>query len=269
MVFDPFGDFETRGYLRNHAGQKNLSKVKNLEHASFERNVLTALQDLGHSGQISYQDVKRTHKTLFGDVYPWAGQDRSRTAADLAITKGPVVFMPAPRVETGMQYALTQANDPRFMRARPGEVMGNMAYAHPFLDGNGRTLMTVHAELCRRAGFHIDWSRTTKAAYLTALTREIDAPGTGHLDTYLAPFVRDGAIDRTATAARQAAETAHRQATTVAEANRAFARALDAAEASGLNRKAADALRRQGAAPDQPGREAPRRPHGRGDAYGL
>ncbi len=75
------------------------------------------------------------------------------------------------------------------MMDRPGEVMGYLAYGHPFLDGNGRTILVVHVELAQRAGISIDWAATDKAAYLTALTRELDRPGKGHLDSYLKPFV--------------------------------------------------------------------------------
>jgi cell filamentation protein len=76
------------------------------------------------------------------------------------------------------------------MKANPGEIMGYLAYGHPFLDGNGRTIMTVHSVLAQRAGFSIDWSATTKDAYLDALTKEIETPSKGHLDTYLKPFMR-------------------------------------------------------------------------------
>lgn len=54
--------------------------------------------------------------------------------------------------------------------------MGYLAYGHSFLDGNGRTIMTVHSVLAQRAGFSIDWSATTKDAYLDALTKEIENP---------------------------------------------------------------------------------------------
>jgi cell filamentation protein len=76
------------------------------------------------------------------------------------------------------------------MAAKPGEVMGYLAFGHPFLDGNGRTIMTVHSVLAQRAGFSIDWSSTNKENYLDALTRELDSPGKGHLDNYLKPFMR-------------------------------------------------------------------------------
>lgn len=73
--------------------------------------------------------------------------------------------------------------------------MGYLAYAHPFLDGNGRTIMVLHAVLSQRAGFSIDWPMTGKADYLSALTKELDDPGKGCLDVYLKPFVRDAARD--------------------------------------------------------------------------
>lgn len=71
---------------------------------------------------------------------------------------------------------------------KPGEVMGLFAYGHPFLDGNGRTMLLVHFELCHRAGFSIAWAKTEKTQYLDALSLEIDSPGKGHLDTYLIKF---------------------------------------------------------------------------------
>jgi cell filamentation protein len=76
------------------------------------------------------------------------------------------------------------------MTARAGEDMGYLAFGHPFLDGNGRTIMVIHAELAERAGFSLDWTATSKAGYLGALTKEIAQPGARHLDEYLKPFVR-------------------------------------------------------------------------------
>lgn len=76
------------------------------------------------------------------------------------------------------------------MAANPGEVMGYLAFGHPFLDGNGRAIMIVHATMAQRAGFSIDWSQTNKDDYLRALTQELDRPGKGILDAYLRPFIR-------------------------------------------------------------------------------
>lgn len=67
--------------------------------------------------------------------------------------------------------------------------MGMFAYGHPFLDGNGRTMLLVHSELCYRANMSVDWERTRKDLYLEALTREIEKPQAGHLDAYLSSFI--------------------------------------------------------------------------------
>lgn len=75
------------------------------------------------------------------------------------------------------------------LRKSPGLVMGFFAYGHPFLDGNGRTMLVVHSALCHRARFSINWGRTDKTAYLSALSREIETPDKGILDAYLKNFI--------------------------------------------------------------------------------
>jgi cell filamentation protein len=179
MIFDPFGDFESRGYLRNKAGHKELGAVKEDEHGAFLENLPSAVEHLSKPDRLTYEDVLDTHKILFGDAYPWAGQDRQATAPHIAIAKGNRTDLFAhPRfAQDAIHYALRLGHDQAFMAARPGEVMGYLAHGHPFLDGNGRTLMVVHIELAHRAGISIDWSRTEKVAYLEALTRELDRPG--------------------------------------------------------------------------------------------
>jgi cell filamentation protein len=127
---------------------------------------------------------------LFNAVYPWAGQDRLTTAPDLAISKGPVLFAHPEHLQRAIDYALTHGQDKEFMREKPGVVMGYLAYGHPFLDGNGRTIMVVHGVMAQRAGSSIDWAATDKAGYLSALTEELDDPDKGHLDGYLKPFIR-------------------------------------------------------------------------------
>jgi hypothetical protein len=47
VTFDPFGDFATRGYLRNLAGEQDLAIVRRLEHSSFVTGPEPALRDLG------------------------------------------------------------------------------------------------------------------------------------------------------------------------------------------------------------------------------
>jgi cell filamentation protein len=181
VTFDPFGDFETRGYLRNLAGEKDAAIVRRLEHASFTTGIDDAFAKLA---------MKKQHRVLFEAVYPWAGQDRATTSPDIAVSRGGVLFAHPNYLQNAIEHALKLGSDPETMRAKPGEVMGYLAYGHPFLDGNGRTIMVIHAVLAQRAGFSIDWAATDKSAYLDALTKELDDPGKGILDAYVGPYLR-------------------------------------------------------------------------------
>jgi cell filamentation protein len=191
VTFDPFGDFDTRGYLRNTEQLKDPAKVKALAHRHFRKNIRSAFAALSRVDRITYEDVLAAHKMLFGEIYPWASEDRATTAPGLAISKGNRfdLFAHPHDIRRAAEYGLQSGQDATFMASHPGEIMGMLAYAHPFLDGNGRTIMIVHTELATRAGIGIDWTRTDKHAYLTALTNELERPGKGELDMYLKPFV--------------------------------------------------------------------------------
>lgn len=197
MSFDPFGDFETAGYLRNSLQLKDPIEVKESEHLSFESSIEDALAYLAKSKPIDYKTVLRIHEILFCDFYPWAGKDRNELVPHLAVFKGSLddprstAFERPELIRMSVDYALKLAADKKRFRNRPGEVMGQLAFSHPFLDGNGRTILLVFMELCYRAGFAVEWSKTNKDNYLQALGDEIREPGKGHLDNYLKPFVVD------------------------------------------------------------------------------
>ncbi|WAC45220.1 Fic family protein [Pseudomonas sp. SL4(2022)] len=194
MSFDPFGDFETAGYLQNLLGLKDPTDVKKTEHFTFELSIEDALSYLAQKKILDYDTVREVHKILFGGFYPWAGKDRSELVPHLAVFKGShhdprsTAFEQPALISMAVDYAFKLAANKTF-KGKPGEVMGQLAFAHPFLDGNGRTILLVFMELCYRAGFAINWSDTSKDDYLQALSDEIREPSKGHLDNYLKPFV--------------------------------------------------------------------------------
>lgn len=189
MTYDPFGDFKTRGYLRNLFGEKKPEIIKHLEHSSFVSGVDEAFSNISCRPCIYYQDVLDTHEILFKYLYPWAGQDRLQTTPNLAVSKGDIVFAHPEDSRKAVEYALRLGQDKDYMAHNPGEIMGLLAYGHPFLDGNGRAILVVHTELAHRAGIYIDWLAVDKPAYLFALTDELNQPSKGMLDTYLRPFL--------------------------------------------------------------------------------
>lgn len=193
--FDPFGDFETAGYLRNSQQVKDQAIIKILEHERYRTQLPKAVDFLSGVKHIGYRDFLQVHKILFSDLYPWAGQDRAHTMPDRAVIKGPVLFCHPADCERAIRHGLALAQEGDRMAEQPGRIMGMFAYGHPFLDGNGRTMLLVHAELCTRANMSIDWLRTDKTRYLQALTKEIAEPNLGHLDAYIKPFI-SGPISR-------------------------------------------------------------------------
>ena len=188
-MFDPFGDYETAGYLRNTQGEKTLELIKIAEHQLFRAKLPEALEFLSAGKRIGYGDFLEVHRILFEGLYPWAGKDRAATLPDRAVTKGDVFFSHPRDCQKAVVEGLNLAQTAKQMATRPGFIMGMFAYGHPFLDGNGRTMLLVHAELCYRAKMSIDWIATAKAPYLDALTLELEEPNAGHLDNYLRPYV--------------------------------------------------------------------------------
>jgi cell filamentation protein len=77
VTFDPFGDFEIRGYLRNFASLKHISQVKDLEYASFQGNLSRAINALADIDFIEYKHVCRDRnrsrseiKSIFNSCSP-------------------------------------------------------------------------------------------------------------------------------------------------------------------------------------------------------
>lgn len=189
MTFDPFGDFGSCGYLRNFFVEKDPEIVMHLEYVSFVSGVDEAFGNISRSPCLSYQDVLDTHRILFSDLYPWAGQDRLQIAPNLAVSRGDILFAHPQDSRKAVEYALHLGQNKDFMVKNPGEVMGLLAYGHPFLEGNGRAIMLIHAELSKRAGISIKWKAIDKTPYLDALTRELHQPSESILDTYLRPYM--------------------------------------------------------------------------------
>ncbi|MDI9689719.1 Fic family protein [Burkholderia cenocepacia] len=190
-MFDPFGDFESAGYLRNIEQLKDPEEIKIQEHLFFEANIEKALSYLASiRGYIGYADFLEVHRILFGDFYPWAGRDRRELGVGRLVGKGErLQFEASELCQRAVEWGLGMGNDRKTMRERPGAVMGAFAWGHPFLDGNGRTMLLVHSELCHRAAISVNWAATRKADYLRALTQELLKPQDQPLDVYLRPFL--------------------------------------------------------------------------------
>jgi cell filamentation protein len=194
-ILDPFGDYESAGYLRNFLKEKDQGIVAHLEAAAFEDQIHGVIRFVRRLPKISYENLTEIHRRFFESVYPWAGRDRLETAPNIAIGKAgiPNMFAHPADVRRAADYALRRAHDVRDLRQHPGEIYGYFAHAHPFLEGNGRTILTVFAEMCRRADFHVRWEKIEKRPFLEALTDELLHPGS-RMDEFISPYLRPGSL---------------------------------------------------------------------------
>jgi cell filamentation protein len=64
VTFDPFGDFATKGYLRNIAGEKDRAIVRRMEHAAFTTGPEPAFEALSERKKLTYDDVLATPDAL-------------------------------------------------------------------------------------------------------------------------------------------------------------------------------------------------------------
>ena len=141
-MFDPFGDFETRGYLQNFEGLKRMDEVKVLEHTFFEANLEDAFKFLGTVKEaLTYKHFLKVHHVLFSDFYPWAGQDRLQLGVGKFVEKGSFQFEESSLAQRAVEWGLEMGNDPLVLAKKPGVVMGQFAWGHPLLDGYFQSLI--------------------------------------------------------------------------------------------------------------------------------
>ncbi len=168
MTTDPYVD-PTTGVLRNRldiADANTLARVESdLTTAALNdlaTRVLPGVYDLVHM-----QDF---HREIFGDLYPWAGQIRT-----VAISKSDLFCLPA-HIESYAAEVFAALAAERHLRGldrapfvdRLTHFVGEVNALHPFREGNGRTQRAFFAQLCRQAGWPIDWSSLDPDENVTA-----------------------------------------------------------------------------------------------------
>lgn len=141
--------------LRNKAGHTSQEALDRFERLSVANRML----DNPPSGNFDYQHLKALHFHLFQDVYEWAGEERN-----VSISKDATTFA-NPRFIHGVVSELLQklAGENRLCSTEPGIFAERAAHyvlelnlAHPFREGNGRTIRYFLSLLADNAGYGID-----------------------------------------------------------------------------------------------------------------
>ncbi|GAA4625588.1 Fic family protein [Actinoallomurus vinaceus] len=159
MSNDPYTETAT-GVLINKLGIKDPDVLSRAE-ADLTYLMLARLESKSMSGNYDLAHLRSFHKTIFGDIYPWAGELRT-----VVIAKGHAFCLPQFIESAARELFLGLARERHLRGLHRNEFVGSLAFylgeinaIHPFRDGNGRTQRAFLGQLARDAGFVINWRR--------------------------------------------------------------------------------------------------------------
>ncbi len=112
----------------------------------------------------TFQGLKQIHKYLFGGLYDFAGEIRTKN-----ISKGDFRFANVVYLQEVLSKIelMPESNFEQIV-----EKYAEMNVAHPFMEGNGRSMrIWLDLILKKRLGKCIDWQRIDKSEYLSAIIR--------------------------------------------------------------------------------------------------
>lgn len=156
-------------------------KSKNKAYALFDSSLLETI-DVG-----TVRGLQQIHAYLFGGLYDFAGQIRTRN-----IAKGGFQFAMVYFLEQSLQ-SIEKMPESSFDEIIEKYVEMNVA--HPFIEGNGRS-MRVWLDLILKKNLKVcvDWSRISKKDYLSAMEKSVS--DSTSLKTVLQAALTDKINDR-------------------------------------------------------------------------
>ena len=267
--------------LKNRFGVKDATVANDLEYASYRQKQPKPV--VGFTPDMA--GLKATHKHLFGQMYEWAGQTRGESVTidgetfkpdDHILSKGSTQFGPASLSEQGLPNELVKHRGTLDALHKGGTLtqekwaeltadqVGMVNHAHPFRDGNGRTMRRYIELSAERYGFHAqmkggpEWVKASSEAMAFDKTQGLQkfiARGT----TKAAKTAMEADMAEATTSARDTTATTLRKASTVtAAASKAVSKIKDPkrrAEAQnlldGMRKSEANLLKAQRQGKDQ------------------
>lgn len=158
MTEDPYLDAAT-GILRNRLGIHTEHGLREAEAGL----TIAAVADLGVRLLPGHYDLEHLcdfHREIFGDLYDWAGCIRTVNIAKID------PFCIHQHIQTYSEHVFTALRKEGHLLGLPLPLFldrlthyyAEVNAIHPFREGNGRTQRAFFYQLCRVAGWPVDWS---------------------------------------------------------------------------------------------------------------
>jgi len=158
---DHYTDPKT-GVLKNLLGIATEAELEKAE-ATFAGIRSYELAQNPLEGNFDLDHLKAIHRTIFKDLYEWAGQCR-----DIDIAKGDNFFAHHVHIETAAKAIFDKLAQEKYLAglstadfcARAAYYFGEINALHPFREGNGRAQREFISHLAYRNGYYIEWKNT-------------------------------------------------------------------------------------------------------------
>ncbi|MDX5808816.1 MULTISPECIES: protein adenylyltransferase Fic [Bacillus cereus group] len=158
--------------LKNKLGLTNSAELAR-EEERLSKIKAKGLFDTGKIDEIevgTFRGLAEIHKQLFSEIYSFAGKMR-----EVNIAKGNFQFAPRIFLEQSLKY-IDELPHKTFDEIL--DKYADMNVAHPFRDGNGRSMrIWLDCMLKQKLGKIVDWNIINKDEYLNAMIRSSVSTG--------------------------------------------------------------------------------------------
>lgn len=144
------------------------------------------------AGRFTISHLCRIHKRLLGDIYPFAGHLRHED-----IAKGETRFLAHEEIKNKVEHLFSELRCEHWLGGMPADkliqraayYMAELNYAHPFREGNGRTMREFMRMLFLRNGYRVDWSAVPVDELMQAMVDSVY--DTTHLERVLRKCLKE------------------------------------------------------------------------------
>lgn len=164
--------------LKNIPGFTTNEELSKFEYAA-TRERAEQLRAEPVQGRYDLAHLQEIHRRLFQDVYAWAGQLRIIDMAKGGTGFAPLAT-PAHTLESWTQTVLDDLRKDNHLKGlktaeyvdRLTHHYGELNYAHPFREGNGRATKEFLAQMGKEAGYQIEFDRVSGKQWNDAAARQ-------------------------------------------------------------------------------------------------
>ena len=164
--FENWEDYLIEGtnILKNIPNIKNENELKQYEKENTTRRLIELIEN-PIEGEFDINHLYKIHKYLFQDIYEWAGKTRK------AHMKKQTVFLEPEKIEKFINVVLNELKielenitDEYHLASCLSTLFYSLTFAHPFREGNGRTMREFIRQLVNSidfqfGSFDIDYNR--------------------------------------------------------------------------------------------------------------